>query len=349
MSLFWSEKPVRLQGARLLRRRRHRHGAVLGPARGRGPRRRSAIRRRGSGGCRRRRCGRTGSAPRGRSACCSPATRSTAATAVEWGLATEAAPAAELDAALRGAARARRAAADQPAGDAQAARQPGGRLAGARRDPGRSARSSTGSPATRPRATSSSAARPRPGSSRRCASATSRSATSASAQGGMRREGPDHQLADAVRARHGAPARRRRARGLRRRRLRAVARAATRSTSRGTSSTLGARPRPRRSSTSSSGSSASRDRRRRAGVRGGLLHLDPARAALAVGDDLRRPVRGARAPARQGGVRGPGPRASACRSPRPSSPPPTPSSPRRSGASTATSPAPCSRAAASPC
>ena len=57
----------------------------------------------------------------------------------------------------------------------------------------------------------------------------------------------------------------------------------------------------------------------------------------------------ARPAARQGRVRAPRPPTSACRSPRPSSPPPTPSSPRRSSASTATSGAPCSRAAASTC
>ena len=51
------------------------------------------------------------------------------------------------------------------------------------------------------------------------------------------REGPDHQLADAVRARHGAPARRRRARGLRRRRLRAGARQPLEVPERRTSST----------------------------------------------------------------------------------------------------------------
>ena len=45
-------------------------------------------------------------------------------------------------------------------------------------DPGARHRSSTGSPATRRRASRSSSAPPRPGSSRRCASATSRSATS---------------------------------------------------------------------------------------------------------------------------------------------------------------------------
>ena len=58
------------------------------------------------------------------SGCCSPATRSTGTTAVEWGLATEAAPLAELDEALRGAARAGRAAAGQPARHAQARDQP---------------------------------------------------------------------------------------------------------------------------------------------------------------------------------------------------------------------------------
>ena len=57
-----------------------------------------------------------------------------------------------------------------------------------------------------------------------------------------------------------------------------------------------------------------RDRRDRAGVRGGLLPLDPARAPRARGDDLRRPVRVARAPARQGRLR------AACAAPRPADP-----------------------------
>ena len=56
--------------------------------------------------------------------------------AVDWGLATDWAPAAELDDALRGAARARRPDPDQPAGDAQAARQPGVSRPGPGGDPG---------------------------------------------------------------------------------------------------------------------------------------------------------------------------------------------------------------------
>ena len=79
----------RLQGARLLRRRRHRHGAVLGPARDRG-RREDRL----SAGARVGRAddgavGRIASGSRRRSACCSPATASRGTEAVEWGLATE--------------------------------------------------------------------------------------------------------------------------------------------------------------------------------------------------------------------------------------------------------------------
>ena len=151
-----------LQGARLLRRRRHRHGAVLGPARDRGRREDrlpagaglgrtddgdvGAPDRRGAGQApaahrrldRRHHGGRVGARRRGRA-------RGRARRA------------------LRGAARARRAAAGQPARDAQAARQPDGRRAGPPRDARSSARSSTGSRATRPRASSSPAARPRAG------------------------------------------------------------------------------------------------------------------------------------------------------------------------------------------
>ena len=116
---------------------------------------------------------------------------------------------------VRVAARAGRAAADQPARDAQAAGQPGALRPGPARDPGCWARSSTGSRATPRRATTSSAAPPRAGSRRRSASATSRSATSASrAAGSPAREGPGHQLAHAVRPRHDPPAGRGRARGL---------------------------------------------------------------------------------------------------------------------------------------
>ena len=77
MSLFWSEKPVICKV----------HGYCVAGGTDMAlcsdllvveDGRRSAIRRRASGACRRRRCGRTGSARRGRSACCSPATRSTA-------------------------------------------------------------------------------------------------------------------------------------------------------------------------------------------------------------------------------------------------------------------------------
>ena len=145
-------------------------------------------------------------------------------------------------------------------------------------------------------------------------------------------EGPDHQLADAVRARHGAPARRRRARGLRRRRLRALARQPLEVPRRPLRLPLGDAARPRRSSTSSSGSSARpgstsscRRSRRRSSSR------PSASGSSQRGDDLRRPVRGAGAAARQVRLRAAGPRASACRSPRPSSPPPTPSWPTAIG------------------
>ena len=67
------------------------------------------------------------------------------------------------------------------------------------------------------------------------------------------------------------------------------------------------------------------------------------------GDDLRGAVRGARAPARQGRLRAARARRSGCRFPRRSSRPPTRSSPRRSSAGRGTSAARCSRAAGSTC
>ena len=99
--------------------------------------------------------------------------------AEEWGLATEAAPAAELDERFEAAARAGRADADQPAGDDEAARQPVASTPRACTRPRCSAPSSTASPATPRRATASSAAPPRAASRRRCGSATSHSATTA--------------------------------------------------------------------------------------------------------------------------------------------------------------------------
>ena len=75
MSLFALQQAGGLQGARILRRRRYRHGAVLGPA---GDRRRREDRvpaRPACGARRRPRCGPTGSAPSAPSGCCSPATR----------------------------------------------------------------------------------------------------------------------------------------------------------------------------------------------------------------------------------------------------------------------------------
>ena len=350
MSLFWSEKPVRLQGARLLRRRRHRHGAVLGPARGRGPGedRLSAGPRLGGADD-----GAVGAPDRPRPRQAAAAHRRLdhrAREAVEWGLATEAAPAAELDARFEVAARAGRAAADQPARDAQAARQPGGRLAG---------------PATRPRCWApffDGIARHTP---------EGYDFVRRAAEGGFKQavrerdepfgdfgldqardssEGPDHQLADAVRARHGAPARRRRPRGLRRRRLRASPRAATRKYLAGHF----VYPSPRDET------EAFIDELERIVAETGIDVIVPAfeeafyistqRERLsAVGDDLRRPVRGARARCTTRRPSSGWSAGSACRSRRPSSPPRTPSSPRRSSASTATSPAPCSRAAASTC
>ena len=150
--------------------------------------------------------------------------------AVDWGLATDWAPAGGARRGLRVAGRAGRAAADQPAGDAQAARS-------TRRSPPRAC--------TRPRSLGTffdGIARHTPegydfvapGGGGRLQGGGAR------ARRAVRRlrpprpqatdEGPDHQLADAVRARHGPPARRRRPRGLRRRRLRRRRSAATRST-----------------------------------------------------------------------------------------------------------------------
>ena len=96
MSLFHCGQAGRLQGARLLRRRRHRHGAVLATCSSSPTTPRSAIRRRASGARRPPRCGRTASASSRPSGCSSPATACPAPRRVEWGLAIEARRA-ELD------------------------------------------------------------------------------------------------------------------------------------------------------------------------------------------------------------------------------------------------------------
>ena len=183
MSLFHSEKPVRLQGPRLLRRRRDRHGALLRPAGDRGrrqdrlsagarlgradhralglahragagqapaPDRRLDLRCRGGGVGARERVGARGRARR----------------------------------AVRGTARAGRPAADEPARDAQAAGQPGRSTRRAFTRPRSWARSSTASPATRPRAMVRAAGRGGRAGARRFASATSPSATRRSADQG---------------------------------------------------------------------------------------------------------------------------------------------------------------------
>ena len=97
MSLFHSEKPVRLQGARLLRRRRHRHGALLRPPRDRRRREDRLPAGAGLGLADHRALGAPARAEKAPSACSSPGDCLTGNEAVEWGLAIEAAPAAELD------------------------------------------------------------------------------------------------------------------------------------------------------------------------------------------------------------------------------------------------------------
>ena len=219
---------------------------------------RSAIRRRASGGCRRRRCGRTGSAPTRAKRLLLTGDSISGREAVEWGLATEAAPAAELDARfealLERVARLpvnqlvmHKLLVNQAVAVAGPGRDPG---AGdvLRRDRPPHARGLTTSSAAPPRRASSEAVRERDEPFGDFGLAATRRRA---------REGPGHQLADAVRARHGARARRRRPRGLRGRRLRALARAATPSTSPGHFVyPVAARARPRSSSPSSSGSSA---------------------------------------------------------------------------------------------
>ena len=103
----------------------------------------------------------------------------TGTEAAEWGLATEAAPAAELDAAFESLLeRVARLPINQLVMH-KAARQLDDRGPGPGSDPAHRAPSSTASPATRPRASHSSSAPPRRASRRRCASATSPSGTSA--------------------------------------------------------------------------------------------------------------------------------------------------------------------------
>ena len=168
----------RLQGARLLRGGRHRHGALLGPAgdrRGREDRLPAGAR---VGFTDDRPVGPPRSARSAPSACCSPATRCPARGAGvgprDRGPARRRARGAHRD-----PARADRTGAGQPADDDEAARQPVPLRPGPRTPPRCSARSSTGSPATPRRATPSSGGPRRPASERRCASATTRSATSA--------------------------------------------------------------------------------------------------------------------------------------------------------------------------
>ena len=97
--------------------------------------------------------------------------------AVEWGLAIEAAPGRRARRALRDAARAHRAGADQPARDDEAARQPDRLRAGPARDADPRHRVRRHRPPHAGGLRVRSAAPPRPASSRRSASATSRSAT----------------------------------------------------------------------------------------------------------------------------------------------------------------------------
>ena len=86
----------RLHGARVLRRRRHRHGPLLGPAGDRRRTPRSAIPPRGCGALPRPPCGPPGSGSSGRSGCCSPETRCPAARRSSGGSPIEAPPAEQL-------------------------------------------------------------------------------------------------------------------------------------------------------------------------------------------------------------------------------------------------------------
>ena len=177
MSLFHSEKPTALQGARLLRRGRHRHGALLGSDRGRGHGQDRLSPGAGLGRPDERALGVPGRPRPREAACCSPATRSTAPPRSSGGW-PRGGPGGRARRALRGTARADRPSPGQPARHAQAAHQPGALRAGPPGDLRNSASSSTESPGTRPRASASSAAPPRPGSRRRSGSGTSPSETS---------------------------------------------------------------------------------------------------------------------------------------------------------------------------
>ncbi len=174
MSLFHSDKPVGLQGARLLRRRRHRHGAVLDllVIAEDAPHRLPAGARLGR--ARPRRCGRTASATERAKRLLFTGDLIDGARGARVGPGDRGAAGGRARRALRGAARADRADAGQPAGDDEAAGQPGALRAGPAGHADARRRSSTASPATRPRATRSPSAPPRPASRRRCASATSR-------------------------------------------------------------------------------------------------------------------------------------------------------------------------------
>ena len=97
--------------------------------------------------------------------------------AVEWGLAIEAPPAAELDERFEDLLAADRADAGQPAHDAQAVDQPDALRAGPARHAGAGHLLRRHRPPHAPRATRSSATPPSTDSARRCASGTSRSAT----------------------------------------------------------------------------------------------------------------------------------------------------------------------------
>ena len=117
--------------------------------------------------------------------------------------------------ALRGPAGAGRAAADQPARDAQAARSTRRSLAQGLLRPRRSAPSSTGSPATPQEGFGSSSAPPRPGFKQAVRERDEPFGDFGARPGEDEPdEGPGHQLADAVRARDDPQARRGGARGL---------------------------------------------------------------------------------------------------------------------------------------
>ena len=146
-----------LQGARLLRRRRHRHGALLGPA-GDADDARSATRRPGSGARRRPRSGRPARPMRAkRLLFTGDSLTGERRSSGAW---HRVGAAGRARRALRAPPRAGGEDADQPAGDDEADGEPGAPLAGAAPTQP-SAPSSTASPATPRRATRSSAAPPR--------------------------------------------------------------------------------------------------------------------------------------------------------------------------------------------